>query len=161
MMHTPARSSSNIGGFARVAAEELISMQLFVALLEQERAALSAGKADTLPGLAAEKATLLEMLSRCAEQRARMLSMAGVPATAAGMQQLLGSNPDARQTWNNLLEVARRASELNAGNGFLVNQRIAHVERAIDAISGPHTSLYSTSGITRYVSGASRTLAQG
>ena len=160
-MHTPARSGSNTGGFAGVTAEELISMQSFVALLEQERAALGAGEADTLPGLAAEKTTVLEMLSRCAEQRARMLGIAGVPATAAGMQQLLGSDPDARKIWSDLLEVARRASELNTGNGFLVNQRIAHVERAIDAISGPPASLYSTSGITRYGSGASRTLAQG
>ncbi|MBI3529243.1 MAG: flagellar protein FlgN [Betaproteobacteria bacterium] len=161
MMQTPARSGSNAGSFAKAVAEELVTMQSFVTLLEQERGALGEGKADTLPGLAAEKTTLMEILSRCAEQRARLLGVAGVSGTAAGIRQLLGSDPDAQEIWSNLLDVARRAAELNAGNGFLVNQRLAHVDRAIDAISGPRTSLYSTSGITNYGSGASRRLAQG
>lgn len=161
MMHTPARSGSNAGGFAKAAAEELVAMQSFVTLLEQERGALEEGKADALPGLTGEKTSLIEILSRCAEQRAHLLGVAGGSGTAAGMQQLLGSDPDAREIWSNLLDVARRAAELNAGNGFLVNQHLAHVDRAIDAISGPRTSLYSTSGITNYGSGASRSLALG
>ena len=56
---------------------------------------------------------------------------------------------------------ARAAAELNAGNSYLVNQRLAQVDRTIDARSAPRTSLYSTSGITTYGSGASRSLAQG
>jgi flagellar biosynthesis/type III secretory pathway chaperone len=161
MMHTPARSGSNAGSFSEAAAVELVTMQSFVVLLEQERGTLEKGKADALPGLAAEKTTLLEVLSRCAEQRAHLLGVAGVSGTAAGVQQFLGSDPDAQQIWNNLLDVARRAAELNAGNGFLVNQLLAQVGRAIDAISGPRTSLYGASGITNHGSGASRSLAQG
>lgn len=161
MMHTAARAGSDAGSFTQAAAEELVTMQSFVALLEQERGALGQGKADALPALAAEKITLIEILSRCAEQRARLLGVGGVSATAAGIRQLLGSDPDAQEIWNNLLDVARRAAELNAGNGFLVNQCLAHVDRAINAIGGSRTSLYSTSGIASFGSGASRSLAQG
>jgi len=161
MMHTPARAGSNADGFARAVAEELVTMQSFVTLLEQERGALGEGRADALPGLASKKANLIEILSRCAEQRSHLLGLAGVPGTAAGVQQVLGSDPDAQEIWSNLLDVARRAAELNAGNAFLVNQRIAHVERAIDAISGPRTTLYGTSGLSSFGSGASRSLAQG
>ena len=122
---------------------------------------LEEGKADALPGLAAEKTTLLEILSRCAEQRAQLLGTPNGSGTAAGVQRLLGSDPDAQQIWSSLIDVARRAAELNAGNGFLVSQHMAHVDRAIDAIGGPRSSLYGTSGIANYGSGASRSLAQG
>ena len=161
MMRSPARSGANAGGFAKATAEELVTMQSFVTLLEQERGALEEGKADALPGLAAEKTTLIEILARCAEQRAHLLGVTGLPGAAVGVQQLLGADPDARQIWSSLIDVARRAAELNAGNGYLVNQRLAQVDRAIDALSGPRTSLYSTSGITNYGSAASRSLAQG
>ena len=160
-MHTQTRSGSSTDGFAKAAAEELVTMQSFVALLEQERTALGAGKADALPALAAEKATLLEILSRCAEQRASLLGIAGVPANVASVRQLMGSDPAAEEIWNNLLEVARRAAELNAGNGYLVNQHLAHVDRAMDALSGPRPVLYGTNGVSSYGSGASRSLAQG
>ena len=143
-----------------MAAEELVTLQSFVRLLEQERGALEEGKADALPGLAAEKITLIEILSRCADQRAHLLGIAGISGTAVGMQQLLGSDPGAQEIWSDLLDVARRAAQLNAGNGFLVNQHLAHVDRAIEAISGPRPSLYGTSGTTSYGSGASRSLAQ-
>lgn len=161
MSHTEAASDSNAGGFAKAAAAELVTMQSFVALLEQERGALGAAKADALPALVTEKIPLLEILSHCAEQRARLLGLAGAPGNAAGVRQSLGIDSAAEEIWNNLLEVARRAAELNAGNGFLVNQHLAHVDRAMDALSGPRPGLYSTSGVTAYSSGASRSLAQG
>ena len=161
MMHTPARSGSNSGSFAKAAAEELVTMQSFVALLEQERGLLGSGKADALPALAAEKLSLMEVLSRCAEQRASLLGVAGMQINAPGVQQLLGSDPDAREIWNNLLEVARRAAELNACNGYLVHQQLAHVDRAMDALSGPRTALYSTSGVTGFRLGTSRSHARG
>ena len=50
MMRTTPRSGSNAGGFARAAAEELVTMQSFVTLLEQERGALKEGKAAALYG---------------------------------------------------------------------------------------------------------------
>ena len=160
-MPTLAPAGSNAGSFAGAAAEELVTMRSFVTLLEQERGVLEAGKADALPGLAAAKTNLMEILSRCAEQRDNLLGVAGVAGTAAGVQQLLGADPDARQVWNSLIDVARRAGELNAGNGYLVHQRLAQVDRAIDALGGPRTSFYTTGGIADCGCGASRSLAQG
>ena len=161
MSHKQTESTSNARSFATSAAEELVTMQSFVALLEQERGALGAAEADALPALIAEKNPLLEILSRCAEQRARLLGLAGVPGSAAGIRQLLGSDSAAEQIWNNLLAVARRAAELNAANSYLVNQQLAHVDRAMDALRGPRPGLYSTSGVTDYGAGASRSLALG
>ena len=159
MMHT--RTQTHAGRFADAAAEELLTMHSFVTLLEHERSALGEGQADALPRLAAEKTTLAEVLSRCAGQRARLLELAGLSGTAAGVRQLLVADPDAQEIWRTLLAVAQHAAELNSGNSYLVNQRLAHVERAIDSISGPRTSLYSTSGVNSFGSAGSRSLAQG
>ncbi len=158
MVHTPAQSGPSAGAFALAAAQDLVTMQSFVTLLEQERGALEEGKADALPGLAAEKATLIESLSRSAEQRARLL---GVSATAASVEQVLGTDSGVRQVWRHLLDTARRASDLNSGNGLILNLYLAHVDRAINAISGPRTSLYSTSGIASRGPSVSRSLGRG
>lgn len=161
MGHPAARSRSNAASFAEAAAEELVTMQSLLTLLGQERRAIEEGKADALPALAAGKAPLMEVLSRCAERRARLLGVACVPQTAAGVRQLLGSDPGARRIWGDLIDAARQAAELNAGNRFLVNQCLAHVDRAIDALIGPRASLYSISGSASYGSGTPRNLALG
>ena len=162
MLRAPARNAPASSGFARAAAEELVTMQSFVALLEQERNALGTGKVDALPGLSAEKNNLMDILSRCADQRARLLGDACIPNSAAGVQYLLEADHDAREIWDNLIEVARRAEELNTANSYLVNQGLARVERAMDAMAGGAPGLYGTTGLAaQRRPGASRSLAHG
>ncbi|HVY08455.1 MAG TPA: flagellar protein FlgN [Burkholderiales bacterium] len=162
MMRAQNRRSDGAGHFARAAAEELVAMQSFVALLEQERSALGAGKADSLTALTVEKTGLMDILSRCAEQRARLLGEACVPNSAAGVRYLIEADPDAQQIWTNLLEVARRAEELNSGNSYLVNQQLARVDRAMGVIGASRNGFYSTDGFaSEQRAPASRSLAQG
>jgi len=54
-----------------------------------------------------EKTNLMEILCRCAERRSHTLEVASVSGTVADVQQLLGSDPDVRQIWNNPIEVAK------------------------------------------------------
>ena len=160
--HPVVRGSAETGRFAAAAAEELVAMQAFVALLERERGALGSGSADALPALTAEKTDLITILSRCAEQRAQLLGEAGVRSDATGVRQLLGTDRDAQGIWNNLLDVARRAAELNAGNGYLVNQNLTRLDRALDTISGSDRGFYSTEGLSAHRrAGSSRSLALG
>jgi flagella synthesis protein FlgN len=166
MMQTPPRpfASGNlipIGGFAAAAAEELVAMRAFVTLLERERGVLGEGSPDALPALTTEKTDLMNILSRCAEQRAQMLGQAGVRTDASGVRQLLAADAEAQDIWNNLLDVARRAADLNAANGYLMNQNLARVDRALDAIGGGDRGFYSTEGLSHRRAGSSRSLALG
>ena len=166
-MQTPPRPFASsatvpIGGFAAAAAEELVAMQAFVALLERERGALGEGSADALPALTAEKMDLMNILSRCAEQRAQMLGQAGVRVDASGVRQLLAADTEAQEIWTHLLDVARRAADLNAGNGYLMTQNLARLDRALNTFSGTNHGLYSTEGLAAHRRpGFSRSLAQG
>ena len=165
-MQTPPRpfaSGSTIpcSGFAAAAAEELVAMRAFVTLLERERGVLGEGAADALPALTAEKSDLMNILSRCAEQRAQMLGQAGVRTDASGVRQLLAADSQAQGIWNNLLDVARRAADLNAGNGYLMSQNLARLDRALDTISGGDRGFYSTEGLAHRRAGSSRSLALG
>ena len=166
-MQTPPRPFASsatvpIGGFAAAAAEELVAMQAFVALLERERGVLGEGSADGLPALTAEKTDLMNILSRCAEQRAQMLGQAGVRVDASGVRQLLAADTEAQEIWMNLLEVARRAADLNAGNGYLMTQNLARLDRALNTFSGTNNGFYSTEGLAAHRRpDFSRSLAQG
>lgn len=152
---------THAGGFARIAAHELSAMQSFLGLLERERAALESGNADSLPEITRDKSALIDKLSECARQRARLLVVAGEQPNAAGMRQLIGTDRATGQLWDQLLEVAQRAAEMNTGNAFLSNQRLAHVERALNTLGAPRTALYGVGGRASYGSGISRSLAQG
>ncbi len=146
--------------FADAVTQELSAMRAFVALLDQESAALTGGNADTLSGLAAEKTTLLEILSRCAEQRAVLLGAPG-PAQTDGLRQRIGKDASVRANWNSLLDAARRAADLNAANSCVVDLKLGQVRRAMDTLGVRGTSLYGMNGISAYESGISRSLAQG
>lgn len=154
-------AGTHTGGFAGIAAHELSTMQSFLGLLERERAALESGNADSLQELTREKSALIDKLSECARQRARLLAVAGKQHNAAGIQQLIGTDCATGQLWDQLLEVAQRAAEMNTGNAFLSNQRLAHVERALSTLGAPRTALYGVGGRASYGSGLSRSLAQG
>ncbi len=159
--HLESGASTHTGGFARTATDELSAMQSFLGLLERERAALESGNADSLPEITRDKSALIEKLSCCAQQRARLLAVAGEQRNAAGMQQLIGTDRATGQLWDQLLEVAKRAAGINTGNAFLANQRLAHVERALNTIGAPRAALYGVGGRASYGSGISRSLAQG
>lgn len=156
----PAPPGSNALVFSSAIAEELDAMQLLLSLLGQERVSLAQGKADGLAELAAEKTEVVAVLLRCADQRARLLRNAGAAHGATGLEHILGSDQAARSIWSSLLDVAKRAAELNAGNSYLVDQQLARVDRAIVAIRGPRRLLYGSDGTTHFDAGASRSRAQ-
>lgn len=156
MQQSGMRFSSPVAEFAEIAAVELAALKIFVELLEKERAVLADAAADALPALVSAKTDLICTLTRCAEERVRVLDAAGVPVNAAEVRRFLATEPKAMQVWENVLTIARRVSALNTANGFVSNQRLSQVSRALTLISGPRPSLYNTSGTTSLAASASR-----
>jgi flagellar biosynthesis/type III secretory pathway chaperone len=146
--------------FAEVLAAELDALKSFIALLEQERIALRSNQADALYGLASEKSALVERLAQCATERERILLAKGVRADSEELNRFLGTEPQAGAIWDRILVAARRAAELNAGNGYTVNQRLAGVNRALGTLGGACSSLYDTRGTASHGLDASRSLGR-
>jgi flagellar biosynthesis/type III secretory pathway chaperone len=150
------RFSSPAGEFADIAVVELAALKSFVELLEKECAALANNDADALPSLDSAKNDLIRTLTRCAEERVRVLDAAGVAVNAAEVRRFLAAEPQALQIWEQVLTIAKQVSALNTANGFVTNQRLSQVSRALALISGPRPSLYNTSGTTSLAASASR-----
>jgi flagellar biosynthesis protein FlgN len=152
----PARPPA--ADFAENATAELDALKSFIAVLEREREALCSNQADALCGLVSEKSALVERLAQCAGERERILRASGVRTDPEELNRFLETEPQARQMWRRIMVVARRAAELNAGNGHTVNQRLAGVNRALGALGGARGSLYDTRGTAFHGLDASRSL---
>jgi flagellar biosynthesis/type III secretory pathway chaperone len=155
-MQTRFRSTE----FAKNAAAELGALMSFIVVLEKERDALGSDRADALAALASEKSALVERLAGCAGERERILRAAGVQADAENLDRFLQPDLQARAIWDQVIVAARRAAERNAGNGFMVNQRLAGVNRALSALGGTRASLYDTRGTSSHGLDASRSLGR-
>ncbi|WP_050476015.1 flagella synthesis protein FlgN [Herbaspirillum rhizosphaerae] len=132
-------------------AEEKQVTSRLVATLEQEQALLSGnGDADEIPGVINEKAQIIAEMARLAEQRYKLLSAAGFPASENGMQSWLEQHgADAAKTqWNELFELAQSARELNRVNGTLVGRQMAINQNALKILQGRSGggSLYGPDG---------------
>lgn len=149
---------SPVQEFARIASSELEALTAFTAVLDQERDALYQSNEDALPGITSAKILLAQTLTRCAEERVRLLNAAGVAITSPEVRRFLAASPDTLELWERVLSVARQASELNAGNGYVVQQRLVHVNQALALLAGSQASLYDTSGGARHGIKASRSL---
>jgi flagellar biosynthesis/type III secretory pathway chaperone len=154
------QAHSQAAEFVGIAAAELAALKSFIGILEQERDALSSDRTDALAGLAVEKSALVEHLADCARKRECMLQAAGVQTDKKNLGRFLKTDPQAQETWGRVVVAARRAAELNAGNSFLVNQRLAGVNRALGALGGTGATFYDTRGTSSHGLDASRSLGR-
>lgn len=129
----------------------------FVIVLEEEQEVLKTGNPDALPSLAERKSTLAGQLNPQSAARNRLLASEGLPGDRPGIEGWLSKHPKdgaVRQEWNRLLEVTRRAHELNRVNGELIRLRQQHNSEALDALlPGLRQDLYSPEGQTAPVTG--------
>jgi flagella synthesis protein FlgN len=137
----------------------------FLEVLKREQHALQQSDISLLPALAAEKARQAQHLIELADARDRWLSMEGKLKGPRGMEQALQSFPAAADAWDDLLQLAETADQLNRINGTLINQRLRYVRQRLSVLqapinSMPHAGLYGSNGQTQPFSG-SRSLAQG
>lgn len=115
----------------------------FVALLRREQSSLSQGVADDLPELAEQKNGLVIQLNQLSAQRAVLLGAHGIPATRAGIDAWCAQADDADTTdaWQEVLQLAAEARELNRVNGELIQIRMQFTAKALEALGGAKNSL--------------------
>ncbi|WP_296949214.1 flagella synthesis protein FlgN [uncultured Massilia sp.] len=119
--------------------EEQQLIGAMVALMKTEQQLLVSADADGLATLTPAKLQLAQQAAELARRRHKALGAAGFAAAEAGMEPWLavGGNADTRRLWDELLDLARQAKELNRVNGMLVNKQMAHTTNMLNTLRGP------------------------
>lgn len=146
--------------------EEITLLNSLTGLMKQEQGFLVSADTDGLNSLMQQKSLWIEHMAKLAAQRHQALAGAGFEAADSGMQAWLASTADsaALASWQQLLDLARDAKELNRLNGMLINKQMSHNQALIDAMRVPagaaETGFYGPSGQAT-VATASRKLVVG
>jgi len=133
---------------------ELDTFREFHQLLQTEQSVLAAGDVDALMGLASRKSEQVTRLARLAQGRNHHLK------AATGMSDQLGidawqakfdpqGKSGAGRLWQELLDLARSARQLNEQNGALINLNLQHNQQALAVLRGAAaqtTQLYGPDG---------------
>lgn len=134
---------------------EAIQLKEFITLLEQEEALLSSGDTDALLALIPDKNERYRRLQRLSDDRSLLLGRLGLVTTDASIRGLLDGLPRVLARWDEVLDLARTASERNAINGKLILERMAHNQAALTVLlsAADQPPLYDAEGHTRAVGG--------
>ena len=152
MINDERTGTLNVGGFSCVLQLELENTRIFLALLEREQIALAEGDIDDLPLLAADKDRIVEQLINLDSQRNQYLAAFGLPQDAGGMRAWISRfNEDysVSSNWEELLELAHRAKQINQANAAIVTSCLQHARRALCALQGAagQVTLYNPKGM--------------
>ncbi|HCY62957.1 MAG TPA: flagellar protein FlgN [Oxalobacteraceae bacterium] len=130
--------------------EENRHARMLLDLLQKEQAQLIAADINALTSLTEEKARLVARMSELAAERHTALAAAGFAATEEGMQAWLDSlQPSTvRQSWKELLDLARAAKDINRSNGLLIGKHLARNQGALNVLKGgpQDQALYGPNG---------------
>jgi flagella synthesis protein FlgN len=153
------RSADLVG----VLRQECAAARAFVAILEREKDALTAGAVDDLARIADDKAAAARELAELTGTRHHTLLALGYSADAKGTRAWLAHTGDAQAAaaWRELDLLAWQAREANRVNGAMISSWLQHNQRALAILRGASAtaSLYDSSGTTPG-GGLSRSLAQ-
>lgn len=140
----------------------------FVQTLQTEQEALIQGDIDRLIELARLKSEKVILLSQFADRRNRFLAAQGVNPEHGGMGNWLHQQHGSQtaqqlsETWQQLLEQAEIAQQLNRVNGTMIESRLRHNQQALavlQAAANQSISLYGPDGQT-HASGLGRPLGK-
>jgi flagella synthesis protein FlgN len=131
-------------------------MSYMLTLLKKEQASLVDAHADGVAEVTQHKSDVVSQLAALARLRHGALASAGFEAGEDGMEPWLAAsnNAAARAGWDQLLELARDAKELNRVNGMLVARQLAHNQAVLNAMrtpaatGSPEAGLYGPGGKT-------------
>ncbi len=128
---------------------ETIAFNQFYDTLQAEQKALTSNDVSALATVSQIKLRQVETLNRLAAERVRHLASLGFRTDSFGMDLWLtrASDPE-RNAWNELLEIARKASASNQLNGKLIQQNLKHHQQALTVLmtAANQVSLYGADG---------------
>ena len=127
----------------------------FIEILRREQLALRQADVSMLLPLAHEKAQQAQQLAQLSEARKRWLSMQGHAPDRSGVEDELRNFAGASEAWQEFIQLAETARQLNEINGNLVGQRLRYNQQAIAALQeATHvTGVYGCDGHTQPFSG--------
>ena len=130
------------------------ALKLFVTLLHKEQQSLAHGKFDELTAFTESKSTCMFEMCRLDEQRQQWLGENSLTLDRGGMERLLHqyakAAPQALEAWQNLLNLAQTAQQLNDLNGSLINNRLHNTKHALRVLfsAGDISGAYTSDGST-------------
>jgi flagella synthesis protein FlgN len=104
--------------------------------LKQEQLHLVSADIENLIEVTAKKTAQVGKMAALAGARHHALGVAGFAAQETGMQTWMtanGSSADA-SLWQQVLDLAREAKEINRINGMLINKQAVHTQSALNAL---------------------------
>ena len=130
--------------------------QQLLHLLESEQQALLAEDHDSLESLMEGKLRISQALDAIEIQRQEIMLSAGQDTNNDSMQGYLLANQHNRafkpliQSWDNLMDWLKKASDQNHLNGLLLEKQRQHVQRALNILFEQSSSpaVYDASGGT-------------
>lgn len=133
---------------------ELEVFRQFHQVLTAEQEALVDGHVDGLLALAQSKNEKVVALTELAQRRNQFLTDYAGSTNQIGMEAWLdsadpGDRSGAGRLWRDLIDLARRARELNQHNGQLIQNRLATNQQALGILLGANAStthLYGADG---------------
>ncbi len=159
----PAATAAN---FVTTLRDECVALLAFTGLLEAEQDALVEGDADRVAGLAAQKASQIDLLSHLGDLRSSYLATQNLDTGADGMLAWLGRNPGfataVKKIWQELLALAEKAQRINLHNGSLIDGRLqqTRLKLAVLQTAANSDGVYRSDGQLRPLRGG-RSISQG
>ena len=137
--------------FVSALKNEKDTLQVFTDILKKEEDVLTQGKIDDLDFLASDKARLVEKLKALGEQRSEYLLSQDLSSDSIGMDKWLTNhdhNSQVTALWNEILQLAQVAKQLNHTNGLIISSHLEHNQRAFSALQSAagNISLYGPNG---------------
>ncbi|MDR2166000.1 MAG: flagellar protein FlgN [Zoogloeaceae bacterium] len=139
---------------AQILAAEIVAVQRFVALLNEEKTVLSSASLEGLARVVAEKGRLAEELESIGRQRQDCLERLGIAEDGKTVECRLAEAPDTRmlEDWKKLQQLAREARELNELNGRCIALLARNNKELLDTLAG-RDAFYGPDGQTAGKSG--------
>lgn len=99
-------------------------------LLEKEHEVLLNGQdVQPLYALSEEKTRFARQLQQLSDSRTAVLAQAGLQQTRESIEGFIGT--ENQQIWENYLDIATRARDLNLANGQHITARLSHNHQAL------------------------------
>ena len=128
------------------------TLQAFIEILKKEEQALIHGRIEALDDFASDKSRLIEKLIQHDDQRKEYTQNQESTVAKDNMNtRLIEQHTDqlkAQVLWNELLELARAAQQLNHSNGLIISSQLKYNQRAFTTLqcAAGNVSLYGPKG---------------
>ncbi|WP_198088772.1 flagella synthesis protein FlgN [Variovorax sp. E3] len=141
---------------------EAACIEEFLAVLDREAKAMSAGVFNDLAAIAGEKTRLLDRMAELDREREAMQAALGYePGRAGADAAAAAGGPEVGQAWAELLVLAVQARSHNMRNGSLVYAHLDFTQQALHFLQASAQLFYGPDGVRKTQSGSGTRLALG